>query len=225
MTFSPRAGFPRAIAYSAVAVIAPWVALVVPNLPQLPWMYEPAALVLPAVGAALAIGLIAVVVRARRRRAVPTLLVGTLAAICMLLPALAALAVMLGVPATGAALGSRASLVVVATALTAMAASIVLMPAWMAAARFASPLIEPRAIVRRTRLGSSVILVAGVAAISLGIWIAGGTATSDVERIQGWGGLTYALAWGMLGISLVSMGRPAEVAAGGPRPADVLPAR
>lgn len=54
------------------------------------------------------------------------------------------------------------------------------------------------------------MLVSGVAAISLGIWIASGTVVTEAETILSWGGLTFALSWGTLGISLMTMGRPGD---------------
>lgn len=203
MASHPRARLSRALAFAAVTVLAPWVVMILPNFARVPELFDPAFAWLPALGMVLGIAAVAWRVQARPR-AVPTILAALLAAAAML--------VACGLQAVSVAL-SPTDPRSVRSLVSALASTLVLSPAWVAAARAASPLLEPRGVVRRPRTGAGIILFSGVAAISLGIWIASGTAVSGVEPVVSWVGLTFALAWGTLGISLIAMGRPSRAGA------------
>lgn len=206
MTSPVRIRVSRAILFSAVTVIAPWIVLALLNFARMPWLGDAAGLVVPASGVAAAIAAVAVVVRARRRGAVPTLAVAGAAALSTLLACAVVLGAVSAASSWSATLSVQTTATLLMSALSGLVAAFALVPAWMACARLAAPLIAPLAVVRRPRLGASIVLFASVAAISLGIWIASGGAVSGKEPYLAWGGLTYALAWGALGVSFLAVG-------------------
>jgi hypothetical protein len=210
MTFSAPARAPRPILFATVVVMIPWIALILPNSEHLPWLSAPAGLILPAAGAVLGILAVAaaVVVRGRTSGAVPAVAAGALAATAYAAPAAAALgAVLAGV------LAADPAVVLSASGVSTLVTAFLLLPAWVAASRLAAPLVEPLRLARYPRMGASIVLVASVAGISLAIWIASGAATSGAEPLLAWGGLTYAVSWGALGIALMAVGRTREVGA------------